>query len=119
MKKVASKPTRRVPKRGKASFPEKTERGEQGTRAVITVVGGDHVGIVARVTAELADCGANIIDLRSTLMEDLFTMIILTDISDLSLPFEEMQQRLEGAAEELHVQVRVQHEAIFRFMHRV
>ena len=117
MKKGARKPAKQTSKRGTSKG--KPEQADAGARAVITVVGGDHVGIVARVTAELADCGANIIDLRSTLMEDLFTMIILVDISGLSLSFEEMQQRLEEASEELHVQARVQHEAIFRFMHRV
>lgn len=88
-------------------------------RIVITVMGGDRVGIVSGVSSVLAECGANILDLTSTKMRDLFVMIILADISRCNLDLKSLQEKLKKRGEEIGVHVSAQHEDIFRFMHRV
>ena len=88
-------------------------------RWVITVIGLDRVGIVAGVTAVLAERNANILDIRQTLMEEFFTMLMLVDISNIEGEAEGLQATLEKKGGELGVQIMVQHQDVFRFMHRV
>lgn len=88
-------------------------------RWVITVIGLDRVGIVAGITAVLAENNANILDIRQTLMEEFFTMLMLVDISNLEGEASGLQSALEKKGDELGVRVMVQHQDVFRFMHRV
>ena len=88
-------------------------------RWVITVIGLDRVGIVAGTTAVLAERNANILDIRQTLMEEFFTMLMLVDISNIEGEAEELRAALEKKGDELGVQIMVQHQDVFRFMHRV
>ncbi|MBA2862724.1 ACT domain-containing protein [Methanococcus maripaludis] len=86
---------------------------------VITVVGVDKPGIVAAVTKVLAENSANIVDIRQTIMEDLFTMIMLVDISKISSDFSELNAALDKLGSEIGVKINVQHENIFKYMHRI
>jgi len=86
---------------------------------VITVVGVDKPGIVAAVTKILSEHSANIVDIRQTIMEDLFTMIMLVDISKISSDFSELNVALEKLGSEIGVKINVQHENIFKYMHRI
>ncbi len=88
-------------------------------RAVVTVIGKDRVGIVANISSVLANHNVNILDISQTIMQDLFAMIMLVDISQSDADLSELRKELEKRAEELGVQVLIQHEDIFRFMHRV
>ena len=88
-------------------------------RVVITVTGKDKVGIVAKISSTLAENNVNILDIRQSIMEDLFTMIMLVDISKSKISFEELVKRLEKVGEEIGVKVIVQHEDIFKYMHRI
>ena len=88
-------------------------------RWVITVIGLDRVGIVAGATAVLAERNANILDIRQTLMEEFFTMLMLVDISNIEGEAEGLQAALEKKGDELGVRIMVQHQDVFRFMHRV
>ena len=88
-------------------------------RAVVTVLGGDKVGIVAKVTEVLAANNANIVDISQTLLEDLFSMIMLIEIDDLKQDFEKLKNDLEKTGDELEVKIMLQHEEIFRYMHRI
>lgn len=92
---------------------------ERGNRVVVTVVGKDRIGIVAGVSGVLAECGANILELTSSKIRDLFVMMMLIDIENTKVSFEELQSKLKKKGEELGVQVMVQHENIFYYMHRV
>lgn len=92
---------------------------EESNRIVITVLGEDKVGLVAKITGILAEHEANIIDITQTLLQDLFSMMMLVDIENVNTSFEELQQELKEAGEELNVQVKTQHEDVFRYMHRV
>lgn len=86
---------------------------------VITVMGQDRVGIVANVSKVLADCQANIIDISQTILQDIFAMILLVDISEANKDLIELQELLAQAGKDLGVNIVVQHEDIFRYMHRI
>jgi ACT domain-containing protein len=86
-------------------------------RIVITVTGSDHPGIIAAVTGLLAGFNANIEDLSQTVVAGLFTMIMIVSIGDAN--FDELKKGLENAGERQGVRVTVQHEDIFRYMHRI
>ncbi len=88
-------------------------------RAVITVIGKDRVGIIAAVSNILAESNVNILDITQTIMQDMFTMIMLVDISRAGIAFAELSEKLENKGVELGVSVRIQHEDIFNSMHRI
>jgi len=88
-------------------------------RAVITVIGTDRVGIIAGVSAILADANVNILDITQTTMQGLFTMIMLVDISKSNINFEQLSSRLSAKGDELALKIRVQHEDIFKSMHEI
>lgn len=88
-------------------------------KAVITVLGKDRVGIIAGITAVLAESQVNILDISQTILQDYFTMIMLVELPEEQLALPELAERLQAKGDELGVQVRVQHEAVFSAMHRV
>ena len=88
-------------------------------KAVITVVGKDTVGILAKVSVLCAEYGANIIDVSQTVMQDMFCMIMMADISNCSIPFAEFKAQLEDKSEQLGLSIHVMHEDIFNSMHRI
>lgn len=88
-------------------------------KAVITVIGKDRVGIIAGVSDILAQCNVNILDISQTIMQDLFTMIMLVDITKACSGFAELSANLETKGQELGVEIRIQHEDIFNSMHRI
>jgi ACT domain-containing protein len=85
----------------------------------VTVIGRDRVGIIAGVSAVLAEAGVNIVDISQTLMQDLFTMIMMVDIARASIGFDELQARLAARGEELGMRIQAQREDVFSYMHRV
>ena len=88
-------------------------------KAVITVIGHDRVGIIAAVSAILAECNVNILDISQTIMQNVFTMIMLVEISNSSIPFFELSDRLDKKGRELELSIKMQHEDIFNSMHRI
>jgi ACT domain-containing protein len=86
---------------------------------VITVMGQDRTGIVAQVSQTLYECNANIIDISQTIMEDIFAMILMVDISAAAKNLSELKTALNGVGKELGVNIVIQHEDIFRYMHRI
>ncbi|KJS03428.1 MAG: hypothetical protein VR68_01240 [Peptococcaceae bacterium BRH_c4a] len=88
-------------------------------RAVITVIGKDRVGIIAGISTILADCNVNILDLTQTIMQDIFTMMMLVDVSKCSISFADLSDSLEGKGRDLGLSVKIQHEDIFSSMHRI
>lgn len=89
------------------------------SRFVITVIGLDRVGIVAGITRVMSDHNVNIADIRQTIMNDLFTMIMLAEGKSENFDVTAFQEAMTAIGKELGVQVIVQHEDIFRFMHRI
>ena len=88
-------------------------------RAVITVVGKDMIGIIAKVSTLLADQQVNILDINQTTMQDIFTMMMLVDISASEVPFSKLSDLLEEKGKEIGLSIRIQHEEIFNSMHRI
>lgn len=88
-------------------------------RAVITVIGKDQVGIIAGISNILADSNINILDISQTIMQDVFTMIMLTDVSNAKVAFDALSDTLEAKGRELSLYVKIQHEDIFSSMHRI
>ena len=96
-----------------------TQQGGEYMKAVITVLGSDRIGIIAGVTAILAETGVNILDISQTIMQDIFTMIMMVDLTTMTTDFGALQERLTGKGREMGVEIRVQRDDIFRSMHRI
>ncbi len=88
-------------------------------RAVVTVIGKDKVGILAQVSAICAGCNVNINDVNQSVMQDLFTMVMLCDIAKMNVSFDELSSRLAEKGEELGLDIHVTHEDIFNSMHKI
>jgi ACT domain-containing protein len=88
-------------------------------RAVITVLGCDRVGIIAGVTAVLAESKTNILDISQTIMSDIFNMVMIVDLSSSLIDYSELQKKLTEKGKDLGVEVRIQREEIFQNMHRI
>ncbi|MDI6900988.1 MAG: ACT domain-containing protein [Anaerosomatales bacterium] len=89
------------------------------TRAILSVLGEDRVGIVAAVATALAETGTNIEDIRQTIISSVFSMTMLVTVDEDRTPFEDVQARLAEVAETIGMQITLQREDVFRFMHRV
>jgi ACT domain-containing protein len=88
-------------------------------RTILTIIGVDKVGIIARVATSLADVNANILDINQTVMKEYFTMIMLVDMSEMSVSLDELKERLSVIEKDLCLSIRVQREEIFKKMHEV
>ncbi len=88
-------------------------------KAIITVIGKDKVGIIYGVTKILSDNNINILDISQTILQDMFTMMMIVDIENASNSFEVLATNLENAGKELGVDIRIQLESIFESMHRI
>ncbi len=88
-------------------------------KAVITVIGKDTVGILAKVSNICAECDANITEVTQSVLQDLFAMIMLVDIDKLNIPFVELSQRLTKLGDEMNLKILTMHEDIFNSMHKI
>ena len=88
-------------------------------RAVITVIGKDMVGILARISGECAKFNVNVTEVTQSVLQDLFAMIMMADIQDLSIPFHAFSDIMQALGREMGLSVHVMHEDIFHSMHRV
>jgi len=88
-------------------------------RAIVTVIGKDQVGIIARVCALLSGQGVNVLDISQTILQEYFTMIMLVDVKEAKVPFAELVRLLEEDGKENGVVIHVQREDIFNAMHRI
>ena len=88
-------------------------------KAVISVVGRDAVGIIAKVSAVCADCRVNILDISQSVLSDYFTMIMITDIGDINIPFAVFVDKMAALGRENHLEIHAMHEDIFNAMHRI
>lgn len=90
-------------------------------RSVITVVGRDTVGILASVSGLCAKHGVSVIEVSQSILQDMFCMIMLTDVSGCDIPFTQFAEEMEqlGANHEPTLKIHVMHEDIFNSMHRI
>lgn len=87
--------------------------------AIITVVGKDGKGIIASVSAKCAEVGANIVEISQSVLKDYFAMIMLIDISELSMQFTDFVDEMRKLGEDRDLDIRTMHEDIFNSMHRI
>ncbi|HJC06711.1 MAG TPA: ACT domain-containing protein [Candidatus Enterocloster excrementipullorum] len=89
------------------------------SKAIITVVGKDTVGIIAKVCTYLAENQINILDISQTIVQGYFNMMMIVDISNMAKPFGETADDLAAVGEAIGVKVKIQREEIFTKMHRI
>ena len=88
-------------------------------KAVISVIGKDTVGIIAKVSAECARCGVNILDISQTVLQDYFTMIMITDIDGITVPFPDFVDAMTRIGSANNLKILTMHEDIFNTMHKI
>ena len=95
------------------------ERARTRHRAVLTTTGRNQKGIVARVTARIAELGGDILDISQTLVGDYFTMIIVVDTASLDLPFAHFKEALEAEVRAMNLSCMMMHEDVVSSLHRI
>ena len=88
-------------------------------KAIVTVVGKDQVGIIAGVCNTLAAYRINVLDISQTVLQEYFTMIMLVDAAQCTVPFADLARTLDEAGTQRGLQIRAQREDIFNAMHRI
>ena len=88
-------------------------------KTIITVVGKDTVGIIAKVCTYLADNGVNILDISQTIVSGFFNMMMITDMSGAKKSFADISNETDKLGEEIGVTIKCQREEIFEKMHRI
>ena len=88
-------------------------------KTVVSVIGKDAVGIIADVSAICAECNANILDITQSVLQDMFVMVMLTEIKDLTCSFADFSDKMKNLGEKKGLDIRVMHEDIFNSMHRI
>lgn len=88
-------------------------------KTIITVVGKDTVGIIAKVCTYLADTKVNILDISQTIVQDYFNMMMIVDTSEANKSFDTMSSELDNIGNDIGVVIKCQREEIFNKMHRI
>ena len=88
-------------------------------KSIVSVFARDRKGIIAYVTNLLAEKDINVLDISQTLMQEYFAMIMLVDLADCPLSFDELSQYLQERGEERGLAIHIQRQDIFEAMHRI
>lgn len=88
-------------------------------KAVITVLGKDTVGILAKVSTACAEHNANVTDVTQSVMQDMFAMIMMVDTSKINCEFTQLVDDLTALGEAQGLKIHVMHEDIFNYVHRI
>ena len=88
-------------------------------KAIVSVFSKDRIGIIADVCVMISSMNVNILDLNQTVMDNLFTMVMLVDTATADLSFDQIREKLEAQGEKQGLSIRIQREDIFDAMHRI
>ena len=88
-------------------------------KTIITVVGNDRVGIIAKVCTYLAENGVNILDISQTIVQGYFNMMVIADVTELDKDFTQLCDEMVALGQEIGVSIHCQREEIFEKMHRL
>lgn len=88
-------------------------------KAIVTVVGKDKKGIIAKVSNALFENDVNIADISQTIMQDMFTMIMMVEFDETTVSVTDIEKKLEATRDEMGLEIHVQREEIFSSMHRI
>lgn len=95
------------------------EVSEDSGRVILTSFGVNHHGIIAKITDIVSGAKCDIRDLSQKIMDEFYTMIMIIDISNSPKDFNQIQSELKAVAEEMKIKIYLQHEDVFRYMHRI
>lgn len=96
-----------------------TKHEEQGFRGIVTVLGRDQIGIISWVSTRLAEHSINILDISQTIVQGFFTMMMVVDLRTSTVDVAGLAKILGEEGKARGLQVNVQHEDVFTFMHRI
>lgn len=88
-------------------------------RAIVTVIGKDTIGILAKVSTVCCENRANIVDVNQSILQEMFVMVMLADISDEGCNFMKLKEELEKLGEDIGMKINIMHESVFNSMHRI
>lgn len=88
-------------------------------RAVITVIGKDMVGILAKVSTACAERNINVLEVTQSILQDMFAMIMMVDINGSDVPFTQFAEEMAKMGDDMGLSIRAMHEDIFNSMHRI
>lgn len=88
-------------------------------KAIITVIGKDTVGILAKVSDACAKASVNIVEVTQSVLQDMFAMIMLVEIGKATIEFEQLRENLKAVGESTGTKIHIMHEDIFNSMHRI
>lgn len=88
-------------------------------KAIITVIGQDRVGIIAKVCTYLAETQVNVLDISQTIVSGYFNMMMIVDVADAAVPYDTLGGQLEAVGSEIGCIIKIQLEDIFNMMHRI
>ena len=88
-------------------------------KAVVTVVGHDAKGIIAKVSTKCAEFGGNIVEISQSVLKEYFAMIMVVEVKDITVPFATLVEELSELGRENGLDIRTMHEDIFNSMHRI
>jgi len=108
-----------VDKLGAETELPKTENSVIVDRAILTSFGLNRPGVIARISNLLADAGCDLRDVSQKIMDDFYTLIMIVDLASSKYQLKELSERLEKVASEMNVKIFLQHENLFRQMHRI
>ncbi len=88
-------------------------------KTIVSVIGKDAVGIISKVSAVCSECNANIVDITQSVLQDMFVMVMLTEIKSLNCSFAEFSDKMKNLGTDNGLDIRVMHEDVFNSMHRI
>jgi len=92
---------------------------QSSNEVIVTVVGRNRPGVLAEVTSAIASMNGNVMDINQKMLDEFFNLIMIVDLGTSKVPFEEFQKNLEALGRDKAYSIHVQHEKVFRYMHRV
>lgn len=99
--------------------PVQNGNDKDSGRIILTSFGANHPGIVAAISTVLSETNCNILDLSQKILSDYYTMIVVMDINEAKVTLRELQEKLNNTADRMGIKIYLQHEDIFRTMHRI
>lgn len=97
----------------------KSNNGESSGKAILTAFGCNNPGIVSSITTSLSEANCDILDISQKIMQEYFTMIMLIDITNSPKDLKDIQNEMNKISAELGIKIFIQHEDVFRYMHRI
>lgn len=92
---------------------------EKTEKAVITVIGKDMVGILAKVSNMCAEKGVNVLEVTQSILQDMFVMVMLVDITGATAEVASLSDQFDALGQSLNLKIHVMHEDLFNSMHKI